>query len=213
MAGFEFSLSLSGRRYADPVAGLMSLSTALELGFARSVDALSRELRTFLMGIVAELVRRHGSGWPAGTTTTTLSHRSGRMIESLQQGVAVSGTTLGTLTGTIRATDYARAHEYGAVIRARSSMFLAIPLPAALNADGTPKLPSPRMWRNTFVAKSKAGNILLFQKQGTEIVPLYLLKPQVTLPARLGLRDIVNRDVGGFMSRAVDGVAASMGRP
>ena len=65
---------------------------------------------------------------------------------------------------------------------------MTIPLDAALNANGTPKKKRARDWKDTFVAKSKRGNLIIFQKRGRRIVPLYVLKKRVRIPARLGLR-------------------------
>jgi hypothetical protein len=73
------------------------------------------------------------------------------------------------------------------VIRPKRAKYLTIPLPAALNANGTPKKSSARAWENTFVIRSKAGNLLIVQKNGTQITPLYVLKPEVYIPPRLGL--------------------------
>ena len=55
--------------------------------------------------------------------------------------------------------------------------------PAALDSTGQPLQSSPRDWPNTFVAQSKAGNLLIFQRRGTSIVPLYVLKTSVYHPA------------------------------
>ena len=44
--------------------------------------------------------------------------------------------------------------------------------------------------KNTFVQYSKKGNLLIFQKRSRgSIVPLYILKKRVKIPARLGLGD------------------------
>ncbi len=53
----------------------------------------------------------------------------------------------------------------------------------ALNANGTPIKLSAREWTNTFVAKSKAGNLIIFQKRGRQIAPLYVLEEQGDYPA------------------------------
>ena len=51
----------------------------------------------------------------------------------------------------------------------KNGKYLCIPLPAALDSSGLPLKSSPRDWPNTFCAKSKAGNLLIFQRRGTSI--------------------------------------------
>lgn len=65
---------------------------------------------------------------------------------------------------------------------------LAIPLPAAQTAAGVARGPA-RSFSDTFIAKSKAGNLLIFQKRGDGIVPLFALKDRVYVPPRLGMFD------------------------
>ncbi len=83
----------------------------------------------------------------------------------------------------------AAVHERGATIRAKNAQYLTIPLPAALNKNGTPKRPTARSWPNTFVQRSKKGNLLIFQKKGKDIIPLYVLKKSVVIPKRLAFKE------------------------
>ena len=78
--------------------------------------------------------------------------------------------------------------EYGGDIVPKAAKKLAIPLPAALTAAGVAR-GSPRSFPDTFIQKSKAGNLLIFQKKGDGIVPLFALKDRVTIPPRLGMFD------------------------
>jgi hypothetical protein len=98
---------------------------------------------------------------------------------------------------------YGRIHETGGTIRAKNGKYLTIPLPAALNSDGTPKKRSAREWDRTFVRESKAGNLLIFQKRGSGIVPLYVLKKKVRIPARLGLGDTLKTGTSYFVDKAM----------
>ena len=83
----------------------------------------------------------------------------------------VKGETIETVEGSISAGRYG-IHEVGGVIRAKSARYLTIPLPAALDRRGVARQPSARGWKNTFVAESKRGNLLIFQRRGAQIVPL-----------------------------------------
>ncbi len=82
---------------------------------------------------------------------------------------------------------YAKIHEHGGTIRPKSAKYLAIPLAAAKAKSGDLR-GGPRSFTNTFFAKSKAGNLILFQNQGKgkKPLPLFVMKKQVTLKPRLG---------------------------
>ena len=80
----------------------------------------------------------------------------------------------------------------------------AAALPAALNSHGTPRTKGPRDWQNTFVAKSKAGNLIIFQKRGSQIMPLYVLKTSVTIKPRLGMKKTLDAGLPYFVDRAMD---------
>lgn len=73
---------------------------------------------------------------------------------------------------------YARIHNYGGVIRAKKK-YLTIPI--AREAKGK----SARSFQDTFIFKSKrTGNLFIAQKNGVNLKTLYLLKKQITIPAR-----------------------------
>lgn len=86
---------------------------------------------------------------------------------------------------------YARIQEYGGVVNAKPGGWLTVPLPAALDARGVAR--RARTYPNTFIQRSRRGNLLIFQKQGKEIVPLFVLRKQVRLPGigygRKGVRE------------------------
>lgn len=157
----------------------------------------------------------HMSG-PTGATSVSV--RSGTLrasvtpikatIEggSIQAGVSIGGDV--AKGGGTPAGRYARVHVGGyrsTVITARNKKFLTIPLPAAKTKAGVSKAPatSEAVWGKTFVAKSKKGNLIIFgrekyvkgKKMGefkTPIVPLFLLKKAVSVPARIHPGEIVD---------------------
>jgi hypothetical protein len=59
---------------------------------------------------------------------------------------------------------------------------------------------------NTFVGRSKAGNLIIFQRKGRTIVPLYVLKKEVRIKARLGLRRAQQDGMDLFVGRLVEAV-------
>jgi len=86
---------------------------------------------------------------------------------------------------------YAPIQQFGGTVTpkgGRPNGKLAIPLPAAQTAAGVARGPA-RSFSDTFIAKSKAGNLLIFQKRGDGIVPLFALKDRVYVPPRLGMFD------------------------
>jgi hypothetical protein len=130
--------------------------------------------------------------------------RSGAMINSIINSVTVSGTTFATVEGSVGGSAIAGVHEFGATIKPKSAKYLTVPLPAALDGKGVPKKQSAREWDNTFVAQSKAGNLIIFRRRGSQVVPLYVLKSSVTIPPRLGMRKTLDAGVPYFVERAMD---------
>ena len=100
----------------------------------------------------------------------------------------------GAVSGTVTLTPGLGLQEMGGILRARNVRYMAIPLKAALGADGTPKRVKARQWRNTRVITSKRGSLLIVMKQGRRWVPLYALKREVRVRARLGLRKELRRE-------------------
>jgi hypothetical protein len=206
----EIQFAFRNQRFADAGRGLDALSRTMNRSLDEAAPVLSRELKTFLEGVAEAMARRHGTAWPGGTSDRTLSRRSGRLIASIKESVTVRGQRLADIEGGIGGAVYLRTHEHGATIRPKKAKYLAIPLPEALNADGTPKLASPRQWKNTFVARSKNGNLLIFQRRGRHIVPLYVLKREVKIRPRLGLGDTLRAGLPHFVDRAMSRMARAM---
>jgi phage gpG-like protein len=205
MAAYEIEFSFRNQRYNDAEKGLAAFAEAISADWDGSAIILSREMKSFLDEVAKALAERHGQAWPGGTSAQTLSKRSGKLVGSIVDSVRVTGTTMATVQGTIGSDlPYARIQEFGGTITPKKAKFLAIPLPAALNANGTPIKSSPRDWPNTFCAKSKAGNLLIFQRRGTQIIPLYVLKSSVYIPPRLGLKKTLDAGIPYFVERAMD---------
>jgi hypothetical protein len=123
-----------------------------------------------------------------GTTTTRLAERTGRLKRSFVHQVQVAGQGGGTLVtariGYLKdSPSWVGIHEHGGTIRPRIAHYLAIPLTE--EARQTP----PRQMQDTFVARSRnTGSLLIFKKvEGGGIIPEYVLKTSVTIPARPAL--------------------------
>lgn len=198
-------LDFRGQRYQSAELGLKAFAARTGKTLDVAVPVLAQTLRWYLDNVAKAMASRHGGAWPGGTGTNTLSMRSGNLISAIKKSVHVDGDTLESLRGNIGTPGivYGRIQEFGGTIVPKNTKYLAIPLPDALDGNGLPLKASPRMWDHTFVAKSKAGNLLIFQRQGKNIVPLYVLKSKVYIPPRLGLGDTLRTGMGLFVDRAM----------
>jgi phage gpG-like protein len=200
----EFSLEFRNKRYNSAADGLKALAKQLSKAPDVAVEPLKKSLKEYVEAVAEALARRHGNAWPGGTTPTTLSRRSGKLIDEIRKSAKVYGDSLATVAAEIGGGNarYAGIQEYGGVVTPKKASYLTIPLKAALNADGTPKKQSAREWLNTFVIKSKAGNLLIVMRDGPNLVPLYVLKSQVKIPPRLRMGETVRAGMGAFVDEA-----------
>ena len=143
-----------------------------------------------------------------GTTATKLRKRTAKLAASTKprpvkkvKGNYEAGVKFGTR--------YAGVHigkkGHKTVIRPVNKQYLAIPLKAAQTRAGVAR-GRPRdagVFGKTFIAKSKAGNLIIFGKSVYQkgaragqthgkIVPLFVLKKQVTVPVRIVTKDLIN---------------------
>lgn len=206
----KFALDFRNKRFNDASKGLAAIAKELDASWDGAAKTLSKELQSFLDSVAEALAKRHGSPWPGGTGDKSLSRRSGNLVASILDNVRVTGTTYDTIQGYIGAAFPGVVHEYGATITPKTAKFLTIPLPPALNSNGTPKKRSAREWSNTFVARTRAGNLVIFQRNGTQIVPLYVLKTMVKIKPRLGMGDTLSAGLPYFVDRAADQIVKAM---
>jgi hypothetical protein len=173
-------------------ANLRVQQTTRRILGARLIEAVRYARTNFLTG---------------GTTSERLAVRTGRLRaafgSSLRgEGVQIEGR-LGYIVpqgaGSAGADPliYARVHEgwpqgrRSTSIRPKRARYLTVPLEAAKTGAGVAR-GRARDFEDTFVARSRAGNLIIFQRQGDgTIAPLFLLLPEVTIPARPALRPTV----------------------
>lgn len=200
-AGLSLSISTTwrGQRYDDPYSAVNKMVSDFKADFDLSAGRVSEFMMETMNDIYKQLEYVHGKQWPLndsmfGTSSRNLAMRSGAGLASVKQSISVrtSASSGGFIvTGTI-SPGLLTVHETGATITAKSSKYLTIPLRAALDSRGLPLRQRARDWENTFVASSKNGrNLFIYQRQGKDIVPLYLLKSSVYIPPRLKMRDTV----------------------
>jgi phage gpG-like protein len=123
--------------------------------------------------------------------TGNLARSMGFRIERDASGVIESQIGSGASLKTARMS-YANIHETGGTIRPVRAKMLAIPIGEALTPAGvarfTPRGIERAGYDGSFVRKSRMGNLILFGKVGSgiglRVVPLFLLKDKVNIPAR-----------------------------
>ncbi len=171
-----------------------------------ATPALAAEIQRFLDEVRRALLLRHSKTFsnPINAPSTGEQHllrRSGG-IDGIRIAVTAA-RDLNSVAGRLLIPFPISVHEEGATITAKRAQFLTITMPAARNGRGIPIFPRARDWPNTFVQKSKRGNLLIFQKRGASIVPLYLLKRSVKLPPRLGAQDTIDAGSDFFVDAAI----------
>lgn len=197
-----------GRTYRNPKQGWEQVAMGLRRSFREAAGDVKKDLAQYIDNVIQSLIEQHSGAWPGGTSETTLSKRTGGLLEAIRKTGDLTGTQYDNLRATFRLTGQLVVHEYGGTMKGDGKL-LTIPLPAALNSNGTPKKRSAREWNNTFVAETKKGNLIIFQRRGgRKIVPLYLLRDTVYVPPRLGFGKAVREQIPYFMEKAADDIVA-----
>lgn len=201
----EFTVVVGEQTFHSIEEGLLSVEKHLEDGLKKSSVRVSYQLLQSLKRVAREMERNHGLRWPGATGSDFLNKRSGGGLKDIRDSIHVAANVsdIDQVEGSIGAAFPMSVHEEGAEISARRSRYLTIPLPAALDNRGIPLRASARDWEDTFVARSRRGNLLIFQRRGKEIVPLYILKERVRIPARLGLGATVEKELPYFEAKAL----------
>lgn len=105
---------------------------------------------------------------------------------------------------------YMAAHETGATIRPKRARVLTIPLAAARTPRGVARFSAREAatkYRSTFWQETPSGSLILFGSTSTAIVPLFVGKRKVKLPARPWLRPAFERslpEVAEQLARALE---------
>lgn len=111
----------------------------------RVADIIKADLLDILQHVVEDSLSEFNKG----------RHSSGKMAQSLRNGIQVKGQTPSSIRAVLSGVDYTLLHEEDVTLEpSGSSKYLAIPLDAACRADGRPIFSSPRAWqskKNTFV--------------------------------------------------------------
>lgn len=207
---FSMELSYGNRRFKSAAVGLKFLAAELEKKPRKLVPILKTDLKRFLQTTATAMARKHGNPWPTGTTNNSLSRRSGKGVASILASPMVTGSRLGSVKGSIGGTGYLNIHEDGGRVSPASGKYHYIPLPDALNPDGTPKKASHTQWANTFMITSSNGNLLIVRKVGTQLEFLYVLKTSYYIRPRLGMGKSLASGMDYFIDEVIDSMAAEL---
>jgi phage gpG-like protein len=105
---------------------------------------------------------------------------------------------------------YANIHETGGIIRPKNKQYLTIPLPSAQTPAGVGRFTAGEVrdglagYDGSFIKRSKVGNLIIFGTQGDKVIPLFLLKRSVTIPARRYMSITVEQTQDKVVDNIVD---------
>lgn len=149
----------------------------------RVETTMMRQMRDALIGAMVEAVKdaqREGA----------FPNRTGVGYRKALAGGRAFGTRFKDLRGHLLAPDYIVAHQRGTLITPVEAPQLAIPLPAALRPDGTPKLLKPSSWTlyGSFIYKSKRNGRGYIARKGPtgELILLYVFVDEAQLRKHKG---------------------------
>lgn len=208
------SVIYGGKEFDLPDDAFRTILQQLEDAPDRAARQITKDLHVFLQRVATVLSKKHGQPWsPAHDSGDFLRRRSGEGLASIMRSIKMrSNGGLSTVEGSI-STGKMTIHETGGVIAAQAGGYLTIPLPEALDARGVPLLPSSRDWPNTFIQRSRRGNLIIFQNRGQrEPVPLYVLKTHVYIRPRLRMEQTILGELSFFTERLIDRLAEEFAR-
>ena len=212
-SSLEMNFQVRNKRFRSAEKGLRFFAEEMGVPFKKLSRVAQKELRDMLDTVADAMQQRHSDSFqhtsvpgPKGVRTGRLFRRTGGFIRDLKASVLVTGSGI-EATGMIGGPPVSKfmvIHETGGTIRPKRAKFLTVPLQAALSFRGVPLKRRARDWPNTFVATSRRGNLLIFQRRGGRIIPLYALKKSVRIPARLGLGATLRKAAPVFIDRVFD---------
>jgi hypothetical protein len=165
------------------------------------INAAEKSVAIEMINLAAQIKQHFGDNG--------LHRRTGALSRSIVPGPLSSGR--GGVTSSVLAGQklpYARIQEFGGTIRPVHAQYLAIPLDAVKTAGGVARF-GPRdasqAGYDTFIR-----NNIIFGKRDGEVTPLFLLKKEVTIPARPYFWPTVNREAPGIIERVTVAISEAM---
>ena len=147
-------------------------------GAERFLKMLEQSEARVHQGIVKAL--KEGVAIVRADAVLNAPHVSGRLRRSIRGRVEES-RLLGASFGIIGSdVIYARIQELGGEIKPVHAQYLAVPLEAAKTPTGRVR-GGPRTFANTFIIRSRSGSLLIMQRHGGGIRPLFALTKSITV--------------------------------
>lgn len=202
---FVITAMYRGKEFEDIENFFKRLEAAIVETMDGSSQKLSREMMRTMERTYNKIEKEHSRRWNGRVVNPSLrlQKRSGGGLQSIWDSIKVmDALRIEEVRGQI-STSKMTVHETGATIRAKRAQFLTIPLPAAMDQRGVPLRERARDWDNTFVARSRRGNLLIFRREPgiNRITPLYILKPEVKIMPRLNMERTITNDALPYFER------------
>lgn len=166
--------------------------------FTLDLSALQRLTRLDVPAVAEKPMARFGRGWINELVEQRMNgrpgvnRRTGNLARDWNSLTVRDATGISLVIATHGTGDkYAGLQEYGGTVKPVHAQNLTIPLSANLTPAGvTRKTARQIIGAGGFFAKG-----LIFEKVGDKAVPMFVLKKSVTIPARLGAREKLAKDL------------------
>lgn len=168
---------------------------AIRVAHERKKRAVRREVRKQAGVTMRRFIREHIAKSHRGGDG--LRRRTGALARSFKSVVRGEGLRDLEAVAFSEGVPYAAIHEFGGVIKPKKARWLTIPLDYVKTKAGVPRYtareiianPSLGNLESTFFRVTKKGNLVLFGATGKDITPLFALKKEVRIEARMGFRE------------------------
>jgi len=175
MEGLNISVDISGALEKNAV--IRAMPRALKYQLTRWGSSTLKHIKRGLSGV-------------------RLNTGTGHLKRNVGMFIGDGILALGTHVGNTAKVKYAGILEEGGKITPKSKKYLTIPLPGVKGLA--------RNYPDAFIIKSKAGNLLIVQKDARgRLKPLFLLRKEVTIPAFHWLSESIEdrrRELDGMTS-------------
>ena len=153
---------------------------------AKIKSANKRAMKRSVKAVASHIVKNKLRGNPLHSRTAGAAGMAGNISYNATRPEAVRVINDEVIGEVKNSTPYANIHEHGGTITPKRAKYLTIPLSGNLTERGVMRVP-PKSVVNAFFATSKKGNLIMFGESplaGGEIVPMFVLKDKVVIPAR-----------------------------
>lgn len=196
-----------GKSYGSLDGALRAMVDEIEISLDKLPQIMREELLAYLQRVAKNTTDRFipFSKRNKGQQKE-LQIRSGETKQLIKSSPRARNVGKDLVEGSIGGPKHLEINEFGGIeLPKPGDKYVFIPLDAALTNKGIPIAKNPKNWRNTFIRKTKKGNLIMFQRRpNKQIVPLYVLKPAVRIPPRLKMTRAINAAAPYFEKKLFD---------